>query len=202
MMKLTLDGRELKTGAYDGRTLSQVIDGVEKDLAPERVIVAMSLNGEPLDRAEEKRSGAVPVDELVSLEIRSQKVNSLALDTLHTLIEYFPQLEGNTYRCIETLQGNDESEGHRRLGVLIDGLQMVSSAWHGISRFLEFDDRKPTDVMPDMSEFNLLLNDILNAQQNNDVVQICDLLEFELIPIIQNWADYAAGLVNASAASN
>ena len=202
MLKLTLDGRAVDETAYTGRTLGQLIDGVEKDLAPERVIVSMRLNGAPLDRREEQQSGTVPVDELESLEIDTQQVGSLASDTLHTLVAYFPQLKKSIYICIETLQGEDESEGHRRLGTVIEGLQMVSSAWHGIAHFLEVEDRKPGDVMPDMTEFNVLMSDILNAQQNNDIVQICDLLEFELIPIIDKWEDYAAGLATASAASH
>jgi hypothetical protein len=202
MLKLTLDGRPVGDKEYGGNTLGQVIDKVEKDLAPRRVIVSMRLNGEPLDRQEEKQSGALPVDELESLEISTQQVGSLASDTLHTLVAYFPQLKKAIYSCIETMQGEDESEGHHRLGALIEGLQMVSSAWHGIAHFLEVGDRRPGEVMPDMTPFNVLMNDMLAAQQNNDIVQICDLLEFELVPIIESWEDYAAGLVTETAVSH
>ena len=201
-MKLTLDGRELTKDAYGGKTLGQLIDGVEKDLAPERVIVSMLLDGEQLDRNGEQRNTAIPVDELNALEINTQQVGSLASDTLHTLIEYFPQLKDTVYNCIESMQGREESEGHKLLASLIEGLQMVSSAWHGIARFLEVDGRKPAELMPEMNAFNCVMGDILHAQQNNDIVQICDHLEFELIPIIENWEEYAAGLVSESAVSN
>jgi hypothetical protein len=200
-MKLTLDGREMAKGSYEGRTLGQLIEGVEKDLAPERVIVSMLLNGEQLDRRGEQESAALPLDEMDSLEINTQLVNSLASDTLHTLVEYFPQLKDGVYDCIESMQGRDESEGHEKLAAVIEGLQMVSSAWHGIARFLEFGGRKPAELMPEMNAFNCVIGDILHAQQNNDIVQICDLLEFELIPIIENWEEYAAGLVSESAVS-
>ena len=46
-----------------------------------------------------------------------------------------------------------------------------------------------------MSGFNGLLTDLLQAQTNMDIVQICDLLEFELIPVIEKWETHAANLI-------
>jgi hypothetical protein len=195
MLKLTLDGREMESGTYNDLTLSQMIDGLEKELAPERVIVAMSLNGQPLNRGDEKNNAAKPVKELDSLVIDTQHVGALAVNTLHTLIEYFPQLKAHVEESIRLLQSEKESEGHLALGSLIEGLQMVSSAWHGISRFLEVEGRSPQEVMPKMNGFNGLLKDLLTAQQNTDIVQICDLLEFELITILDQWETHASSLI-------
>ncbi len=195
MTKLTLDGREMDSGTYDGQTLSQLIDGVEKKLAPKRVIVSMLLNGQPLDRGEERDSAALPVGKLDSLVINTQQVDALAVNTLHTLVDYFPQLKTLVLETIRLLQGEDESEGHLSLGSLIEGLQMVAGAWHGISHFLAIEGQRPQDVMPTMSGFNGLLKDLLQAQQNVDTVQICDLLEFELIPILEKWLAHASRLI-------
>lgn len=196
MMKLKLDGQEVQSGDYGAKTLSQLIDGVEKELAPERVIVSMMLNGEPLERNGERQNAALPVEKLGSLEINSQEVGALALNTLHTLTQYLPELKISVANCVQMLQGGDESEGHMGLSALIEGLQMVSSAWHGIARFLEIDGRKPEEVMPEMSGFNGLLGDVLRAQQNVDIVQISDLLEFELVPILNTWEDHALKLIS------
>ena len=198
MTKLTLDGRKMDSGTYNGQTLSQLIDGVEKELAPERVIVSMLLNGQPLDRGEERNSAALPVGKLDSLVINTQQVGTLAANTLHTLVSYFPQLKTLVRETIRLLQGEDESEGHTSLGSLIEGLQMVSGAWHGISNFLEIEGHEPQDVMPSMSGFNGLLKDLLGAQQDIDTVQICDLLEFELIPILDKWQSHASRLIDES----
>lgn len=196
MMKLTLDGQEMKSGEYDGQTLSELIDGVEKDISPERVIISMLLNGEPLERNVERQNAALPVEQLDSLVINTQQVGALALNTLHTLAQYFPQLKDSITSCVAMLQGEYESEGHMELGGLIEGLQMVSSAWQGIARFLEIEGKQPTDVMPDMSGFNGILADILRAQQNADIVQISDLLEFELLPIVEKWEEHATSLIS------
>jgi hypothetical protein len=195
MMKLTLDGREMESGTYNDQTLSQLIEGLEKELAPERVIVSMLLNGQPLNHGEEKDNSALQVKELDSLVIDTQQVGALAVNTLHTLIEYFPQLKSHVEEAIRLLQGENESEGHLALGSLLEGLQMVASAWHGISRFLEIEGRPPQEVMPKMNGFNGLLKDLLVAQQNTDIVQICDLLEFELITILDQWEAHAAALI-------
>ncbi len=195
MLKLTLDGRAMDSGTLDSQTLSQLIKGVEKELAPERVIVSMLLNGQPLDRGEEKHNAELPVEELDSLVINTQQVGALAINTLHTLVEYLPQLKKHVEEAIRLMQGESESEGHQALGSLIEGLQMVSSAWHGISQFVEIEGRPSQDVMPLMNGFNGLLKDLLQAQQNVDLVQICDLLGFELIPILEKWKSHASELI-------
>lgn len=198
MTKLTLDGREVDSGAYGGQTLSQLIDGLEKELAPERVIVSMRLNGRQLDRGQERSNAALPVGKLDSLVINTQQVGALAVNTLHTLTNYFPQLKTLVQETTRLLQGEDESDGHTSLGSLIEGLQMVAAAWQGISRFLEIEGQEPQDLTPAMSGFNGLLKDLLQAQQNVDTIQICDLLEFELIPILDQWQSHASRLIDES----
>ena len=45
--------------------------------------------------------------------------------------------------------------------------------------------------MPDMHKFTDVLGYIVKEQENNDIVQLCDLLEFELKPILNAWLDHA-----------
>lgn len=193
-MKLTLDGRQVKTSAAGGETLLDVIKTLERDISPERVIVSITLDGQPLDSRTEHEKAALPVEQLDSLEVNTQKLSLLARNTLSTLAAYLPQLIDMMDQAVELLHGGQESEGHLCLSRLIDGLSMANSAWHGIAHFIVIEDRAAGDVMPDMQSFLSSLQSILEAQKNNDVVQICDLLEFELRPILELWLEHAGRL--------
>jgi len=196
-MKLTLDGKQISPTKLGEGTLSGLICNLEQKIAPERVIVSMILNGEPLDQADEALKAGVPVEELDSLEINTQEVATLARNTLKSLMEYLPRLIDRVDICVTMLNGADEKDGHLGLGALIDGLQLVSSAWKGIAFFINVENRGPEEVMPDMQEFSDVLDYIVQAQENGDTVRLCDLLEFELKPILDSWLEHANELATA-----
>ena len=190
-MKLKLDGKQISTTEFGDGTLSSLIRNLEKKIAPERVIVSMALDGETLDQVGETTKAGVSVDELQNLEVSTQEVTGLARSTLNSLLDYLPRLILGVDECVEMLNGTEETDGHLGLGALIDGLQLVSSAWRGIALFINIDELKPGEVMPDMHKFTDVLGYIVKAQENNDIVQLCDLLEFELKPILNAWLDHA-----------
>jgi len=194
-MKLTLDGQQLDLAELKNvETFAELIRNLENRLAPERVIVSMTLDEVPLDPEAEKAKADARIENLEKLEIRTQRVVELASNTLNTLIDYLPGLIEAVDECVELFQGGDESQAHRRLGALIDGLQMVSQAWRGIVAFIDIEDGKPGEMMPDMQAFFSILQAILQAQINGDTVQICDNLEFELVPVLESWLEHATTL--------
>ncbi|HUU29306.1 MAG TPA: hypothetical protein VM123_16005 [archaeon] len=193
-MKFTLDGQKINTAEFNAVTLSELISNLETMVAPERVIISISLDGENLDQKQEKAKASVPLENLESLEIHTQYVDELARNTLLTLIDYLPGLIENVKECASLLQGVDESRGHRNLGLVIDGLQMASAAWNGIAYFINIESKKPQELMPDMDDFYNILQSIVQAQETGDTVLLCDILEFKLVPTLESWLEDAAKL--------
>ncbi len=201
-MKLTLDGKEIDTAKFSAETLSDLIRKLESMISPERVIVSMILDGKPLDQKGEKASSAEKIVGLESLEVQTSNVHELARNTLDSLIEYLPGLIDIVNECLMLFQGEDESEGHRHLEVLIDGLQITSSAWNGIAFFLTSASGKQEQMLPSMVEFNEILRSILQAQEKSDTVLICDIMELKLVPLLESWLEKAIGfrnLINSTA---
>ena len=194
-MKLTLDGKQVRSSQFgNDSNLAELIRNLEMKFAPERVIISMTLDGKPLDQKTEKDKAGLPLEKLGNLEVLTQNVNSLARNTLATLCDYLPELVEAIEDSVLLLQGSDESEGHRGLEVLIDGIQMASLAWKGIACFIKIEGREPEEVLPDMPAFNVVLQMIARAQESGDIVQICDLLEFELKPVLESWSKHASEL--------
>jgi hypothetical protein len=193
-MKLKLDGLEIDPGSIGAETLSGLIQALERNLAPDRVIIAMNLDGRPLDQKEEQARAAEGFENLECLDINTQNVDELVRNTLSSLVDYLPNLLDVLNDCVIYLQGEDEKEGYTILGQLIDGLMMVSSAWKGISMTIKLPDHNPDDLMPDITAFNNILNCIVEAQEADDIVRICDLLEFELRPALESWLEKAGNI--------
>lgn len=193
MMELTLDGRKLEPSSFNARTLAELIRQIELLLAPERVIVSLTLNGETLDRGRERARAAEPLESLANLEVGSLEVHELARNTLASLIEYLPALSLAVDACVAAFQSGDESEGHRLLAVVIDGLQMVAGAWNGIACFLGTGGTEPPAV-PDLDGLNQLLRPLVEAQEHQDTVSLCDILESQLVPLLEDWRHQALAL--------
>lgn len=193
MMELTLDGRKLEPSSFNARTLAELIRQIELLLAPERVIVSLTLNGETLDRGRERARAAEPLESLAKLEVGSLEVHELARNTLTSLIEYLPALALAVDACVAAFQSGDESEGHRLLAVVIDGLQMVAGAWNGIACFLGTGGTEPPAV-PDLDGLNQLLRPLVEAQEHQDTVSLCDILESQLVPLLEDWRQQALAL--------
>lgn len=193
-MKLKLDGLEIDPDSIGAETLSGLIRALERSLAPDRVIIAMNLDGRPLDQKEEQARAAEGLDNLECLDINTQSVEELVYNTLSSLVDYLPNLLDSLNDCVICLQGEDEKEGYMILGQLIDGLLMVSSAWKGISMTIKLPDHNLDELIPDISEFNSILNYIVEAQETDDIVRLCDLLEFELRPALESWLEKAGNI--------
>ena len=190
-MKIILDGLELEPETFGAETLSGLIQTVERSLTPDRVIISMSLDGQPLDLRQERERAANSLDTLDCLDINTQRVDELARNTLSTLIDYLPNLINMLGECVIFLQGKDEKQGYTSLGQLIDGLLMVSAAWKGIAQTIKIPDHKPEELIPDITAFNSTLHSMMEAQETEDIVRLCDLLEFELAPKLESWLEKA-----------
>ncbi|MBN2290210.1 MAG: hypothetical protein JXQ83_12825 [Candidatus Glassbacteria bacterium] len=201
-MKLKLDGLEIDPGTFGAETLSGLIQTVERSLAPARVIISMNLDGRPLGQQEEHARAAEGLDTLESLDINTQRVDELVRNTLETLTDYLPRLIEQQDDCVILLQGEDEKQGHTALGRLIDGLLMVSTAWKGIAQTIKIPDYRPEELIPDIQGFNSILHSIAEAQEADDIVRLCDLLQFELGPTLETWLEKAGEIRDLEASHN
>jgi hypothetical protein len=196
LLKLTLDGKSMDTESLHGQTLAELIRSIEQDLTPERVIVSMTLDGQYLDQESEKADAGKAIESLSSLEINTQRVDDLASSTLRNLVDFIPRIAAALADCVEELQSGRDSVGYNHLNQAIEGLQIVSSAWPPIIRWLNAEGWPSDTLLPRTGGFKELLNDISCAQENGDTVQLCDYLESELAGFLEDWRDHALKLLD------
>ena len=190
-MKVTLDGKNYETEVVSQTTLSGVIQKVERQISPERVIVALRLDGTSLDQESEKAKAAENIKNFESLDISTQSVSDLALNTLDNLVDFFPELIADLKNIVKQLQSGEEEKGHRNLGGVIDGLQITSAAMSGLSQTLNTGGLTPEELQSELDSFYFTLRQMLQSQENEDWVRLCDTMEYELIPQLENWQERA-----------
>ncbi len=99
-------------------------------------------------------------------------------ETIISLKEYLPKLDKGIRTCIELLRENNEIEGIRYLELIVEGLN-----WSIESITLTMNSGLHA-IKIDNIEF---IKDMIASMENKDYGLLADLLEYEAMPLIQEW---------------
>ncbi|MFL0269665.1 hypothetical protein [Candidatus Clostridium radicumherbarum] len=99
------------------------------------------------------------------------------LELLLTMKDYGEKLASGIIRTSEYFQSYDEANGAELMITIIDGLQWFIEAAVNSSVLSNEDE---------LNSINDKLKELVEAFENQDYVLIGDLLQYELLPIVQN----------------
>ncbi len=103
-------------------------------------------------------------------------------ETLDTLLEYIPRLQEVSGTITRTLQSSEPALGLQQLPQVFEGIEWVIAAIQGLKKngfLLEIEIVQANDYFIEME----------NAIKKNDYVLLADLLEYEILPILEEWLD-------------
>jgi hypothetical protein len=88
---------------------------------------------------------------------------------------------------IRLLENRDEQEAYNRLAALLDSIRVFFTVF---SEDLGWADVPNAQISgPELSAaLETALNQLIAAQENRYWVSICDVLEYEIMPILQSWS--------------
>jgi hypothetical protein len=96
-------------------------------------------------------------------------------EILKTLVEYIGRFKNGIIETAELFQRYEESKGTTQLVQIIDGMEWITEALVATKKL----DEERRAVL------NNNLNEIVNALENGDFILVGDLLQYELLPIIE-----------------
>jgi hypothetical protein len=97
-------------------------------------------------------------------------------ETIKIILENIPKLSAEIIKTAEFFQRYEENKGTVLLCELIDDIQLIIETLVGINR-----------LSPERNlEINNKLKDIVMALENGDYVLVGDLLQYELMPVIED----------------
>ena len=104
----------------------------------------------------------------------------LVLETLETCKEYVPKLINAATTIANHFQSGNEAAGVELLEPVFEGIGWVIDAVNGIQQ-----NRYQLDIQLD--EMKELLKSLEEALEIRDYVQMADLFEYEIAPLLENW---------------
>ena len=101
------------------------------------------------------------------------------IELICTAYEYINKLTQGTLEATEYFHSGQEDKGFQSVSLIADGTLWLVGAIE-LTRRVQKEEIKTEGIMAKINEIN-------EAMQKNDTVLIADLLEFEIVPVFQQW---------------
>ncbi len=202
-MIVTVDGRRIEAKRSGGDTLQEVLDDVRAAHLGERLIIAVSVNGETLDEDDLHADLEQPLSGDVQIDLESSDATSLVLATLRGLAHEFESV-GARLADTATRLASGEAAAIAEVGALVRLWQTAYRALAQCGALLHRDlaelDHAGQPVGAELETMVQQLAQIRDALAAGDLVLQADLVRHELPSLVAGWRALLTHLADQIAA--
>ncbi len=192
MIDVLVDGVNVEKELKAEETVAELISSIASDLDDGRSIVHVNLDGRDVTGRFELQQQSV--DDYAKLEISTGGTIQVALDVLGGLIEFHQALVSEFSNAANEFRLGEQEKSNQLFARGLDGLQILLKTTLSSTHLLKVDPK--TIVVNDITlekateMVNSLLDEIIEAQTQRDLILLADLIEYELNPLIEDWKGY------------
>lgn len=132
------------------------------------------------------------IAEVTPVAIKSGDFDSVVRESMRDLDHEVKASLESVSQIIRLLENRREEEAYRRLAHLLDSVRIFFTIF---SEDLGWIEPHNTEISRKESSAALerALTQLVNAQENHYWVSICDVLEYEIVPILESWQKLVEG---------
>lgn len=160
-------------------------------------VLRVKLNGEDLTGKDRSHLKKMPIAEIQEIEIQTGNPKILARSSLYSVADFLEKLLNELQHTAEYFRLGDTEKSNRSFVRCLDGLQVFTHSLEQCRRLLGISfeliyipsssDAYAITVAENRRKMFEVLDGMIEAQTNQDWVLLADLLEYELIPILEDW---------------
>ncbi|MBT5027885.1 MAG: hypothetical protein HOM97_05795 [Nitrospina sp.] len=188
-MKISINGAEAEDGSFPGETLKEVLDAILKN-REDSYIRRVWLDGQEVSSTAQD-SLMTSTSSIALLELEVANLQDVLANNLVNVKEYLEKLIPGFQKAADLFRMENEQEANKYYLQILDGVDWFSQVIVTImqswgekleGQSLEERQKKQTEFMAQM----------LEANQNQDWVLMADILEYEMIPLYEDWREVLA----------
>lgn len=198
-MKLTIDGMEKQIDLKGAKTIDEAIPCFKDFIANDRIIVEILADGQQLTEETEAEFLSKEIASVDTVAIKTDSPVELAKTNLKEADEYLDSFSKQIDDVIEVLQVGGEEETY---DIFVDGLKGLEDVLYLIGVVkdmlnLESADLKVEEVNFDDYVENIgeTLNEFKSALEDEDLVYLQDLLQYEFKPALVTLKSFLALII-------
>ncbi len=181
-MKVMLNDKQVNV---TGKTLREVIDRVNEGFIPQgEVITRIRLNGEELTEGVYSKELERECEGVNSLELWTTPIPQVIHDGLTQAAEYINRLVPGIKQIAELFRMGDLMGAQNGFTTLIDGLHWFILILEGPIEIMKL--AKSDEFINCENRFATVLEKMGSAQEREDWVELADIMEYELVPAVED----------------
>lgn len=185
-MDLILDGEAQRLDTTDCANLAELVARAESHAAPleASVVVSVEVDGRRLSPDEMTGLEAHPIEGVARVAIERRPTRVVACSVLEQGADYTNQITAAIDHAVEGFRASRSTDGNQLLADITDSLTVLTGITHSVATVIEEAARELADVQAEIFPW---LQALVEAQTADDPLQIADLLEYEIKPIVTRW---------------
>lgn len=183
---IVIDGRQTDMKLDSFANLEEILVKVlTEDYLENRIVTDVLVNEETFSEIYPHQAEDVQTDEIRSLEIRTVPVGEMAVNISRELYKVIQVMTSGAKQVATLFRQADDTEALELLQDLID----VTCDFMGMISTLraEFSLRGGVDFQTNVDQISDLLTEMTEVLENEDWILLADLLEYEFLPVCENW---------------
>ena len=193
MIHCMVDGREYPVTSCETDELAAFLDALNSEFQKDgRFISALKIDGQELDATTEWYRPRRLLG-IRSIEVTTSLTAELASDAIGQCECQLDELRGTIGQAVELFRSGNDQKGMKLFIDLVTGLEWFVTTIGSVGDIMQIDFAAPliggTPLSGEVDALNLILLDIIGAQERRDWVLLGDLLEYELEPTLERWRE-------------
>ena len=194
-MNITIDGAKQQMPSGQNGTLGEVYTRLVSSLAKSgKVVATVEINGEAIPAGRIWDLSSQPITEVQALDLATRDAEDMVKEMMDSTGQHLELLMSETEKTATMFRVGDELNAQERFARCVSGFQWFLKALDALKGFLELDyagmPMGRTTVERNIEDFVPLVDGILAAQAEGDVILLADLMEYELVPKLREWRKF------------
>jgi hypothetical protein len=190
-MEVYLDGKPLD-GEVAGATLQEMLQTLmDSSLGQDRTLSEVRINGEPFEEAKLGAATSLTRESIERLEVETLDARQVALHFLGSAGQYLAAIVASVERVAELFRVSDESEASEHYLATLESLQLFMQVLQTTRDALGLDfeaiSADGISLEQRLGRLAGLVQELLNAQEQEDWVLLADVLQYDLCDQLREW---------------
>ena len=192
-MQVTINDQSLPVDLSHLRTLEEVLLELNEKFIPTgQQLFQVEVNGQFFTERYPRESRYVTLGEVARLDLKTVSDEELARVILEDAANQVETLAQALTKSAALFRLAAEDEANHYFAQVLDALRWLVQTGEGACRVLEVDLGKESppqvgDVADFLKLFQDLLDEMLQVYEEEDYILLADLMEYELLPMVQEW---------------
>lgn len=192
MTDLTINNSPIQKSFKDDESLASVIDHIfDKEMDSESVLVNLHIDNEIVPFEDGLDISRSELKAFTKINFETQTSTELAFDAVDSCNEYIDVLVDKIKELTQLYQAGDSQKANDIFGEMIDILDLYVQLFSKIHSTLKRNNVVTSESSEEIQKLDIHLLSVLKAlipaKEKNDIIMLCDLLEYELIDNLTQW---------------